>query len=186
MDLLHGKSCHFLLRQCTHHGNRVDWADYLHYLISSPLSPFSAYASYLQSFTSFSRRLSALFSPLLNKITTSPDLASLALLLISLVVSLVILDMLWRAVVYWVRLFFKLVFWVSVIGVGFWVWSRGPDGLMEDVEMLIGVWSREYETWKQKAEMGDAWRRQQYGGTYGGSSGGAYGRGRDAKAAQWR
>ncbi|KAF2233200.1 hypothetical protein EV356DRAFT_504056 [Viridothelium virens] len=163
-----------------------DWANYLHYLTSSPLSPLSTYSSYLQSLTSFSTRLSAFFSPFLNKLTTSPDLASIALLLLTLIASLVILDMLWRAVIYWVRLFFNLVFWASAVGLGFWMWNRGPDGVIEDIEMLIGVWSKEYTHWKQRAEMSEAWRKQQYGGTYGGNHGGANRRGRGTKMSQWR
>ena len=148
----------------------------------SPSSPLSAYSSYLQKFTIFSYRLGAAFSPLLNKLTTSPDLASIALLLVSLLASLLILDMVWRAVMYWVRLVLRLVFWASAVGLGLWLWNRGPEGVFEDVGILIGVWNEEYKFWKERAEMGEAWRKQQYGGTREGALWGT----RGARAPRWQ
>ena len=46
--------------------------------------------------------------------------------------------MMYRAVIFWVNLALRLVFWGGILVVGFWVYNRGPEGFVEDVQGLEG------------------------------------------------
>lgn len=105
----------------------------------------------LTTMLSLAHTLSTHLTPLLRE-PSIPSLLALALLLL---VTLKILDMAYRAVLFWIRLAFRLAFWGAVVGVGFWVWSRGVDGFVEDVGELAGFWWGEYERWKGEVE---GWR----------------------------
>jgi hypothetical protein len=85
------------------------------------------------------------FSPLITKILTQPDVASILALLAILLISLKILDMAYRAVIFWVKLVVRLVMWGTMVGIGFWVWNRGVDGFVEDVRELGQYWWTQYE-----------------------------------------
>ncbi|KZF26282.1 hypothetical protein L228DRAFT_235376 [Xylona heveae TC161] len=62
------------------------------------------------------------------------NLTSLALLLVILFMSLKILDMLRRAVMYWVRMAFRMVFWTVVVSVVILIWTHG----VEDTLRVLG------------------------------------------------
>lgn len=81
--------------------------------------------------------LTKLSSPLLDRITTSPDITSLGLLLALLFISFKILGFLRRAVVYWVRMSIRMTFWGVVIAGLSWLYGRGWDGAVED----LGGWA---------------------------------------------
>ena len=91
-------------------------------------------------------------SPLLIRVTTQPDVASLLALVVLLFVSLKILDMAYRAVLFWVKLVVRLVIWGSLAAMALWIWTRGADGFVEDVQHLIGYWLGEYERFKDEAK----------------------------------
>ncbi|KAF2401067.1 hypothetical protein EJ06DRAFT_555699 [Trichodelitschia bisporula] len=76
---------------------------------------------------------------------TSPSLTTVALLLIILFLSLKLLDMLYRAVMFWVRLALRVLFWGTIIGVGLWLWTRGADGVGDDLSEVQRVWGVEYD-----------------------------------------
>ncbi|RYO29253.1 hypothetical protein AA0111_g6279 [Alternaria arborescens] len=80
----------------------------------------------LTTFFGISRTLTTHLSPLLNKLITQPDVASILALLAIFFISLKILDMMYRAVIFWVNLALRLVFWGGILVVGFWVYNRGP------------------------------------------------------------
>ncbi|KAF2656649.1 hypothetical protein K491DRAFT_703938 [Lophiostoma macrostomum CBS 122681] len=84
-------------------------------------------------------------TPLLQRLTTQPDLTSILVLVIILFASFKILDMAYRAVMFWINLVFKLVFWGGLTVLGYWVWHRGVDGFMEDVQGLVEHWTGSYE-----------------------------------------
>ncbi|KAF2472276.1 uncharacterized protein BDR25DRAFT_303001 [Lindgomyces ingoldianus] len=84
-------------------------------------------------------------TPLFLRLTTQPDLATILTLAILLLISLKILDMAYRAVMFWVKLIFRLVVWGSVAGIALWVWQRGPDGFVDDVQGLFEFWQERYE-----------------------------------------
>lgn len=46
---------------------------------------------------------------------------------------------------FWVMLVVRLVMWSTFGFVGYWVWSRGVDGFIEDVQGLGEYWWAEYE-----------------------------------------
>ncbi|KAI9710983.1 MAG: hypothetical protein M1820_002420 [Bogoriella megaspora] len=135
-----------------------DWASYIHYLAASPLSP---YYSYTRPLTTLSTRLSATLSPLLTKLQTSPDLASIALLLLILFLSLRILNILYGVVRFWVRLVWNIVWWGSILGLGVWLYTRGVDGVVQDMGKWFGVWKEEVRGWEEKVRVAEAWNAQQ-------------------------
>ncbi|EOA81888.1 hypothetical protein ACJQWK_05364 [Exserohilum turcicum] len=97
------------------------------------------------TFLGVSRTLSTHLSPLLNKLMTQPDVASIVALLFIFFISLKILDMMYRAVLFWINLAIRLVFWGGILVVGLWIWNRGPDGFVDDISGLIEYWMHEYE-----------------------------------------
>ncbi|KAF3009117.1 hypothetical protein E8E15_001630 [Penicillium rubens] len=68
-----------------------------------------------------------------------PDLLSIFLLAIVILVSLKILDYAYRLVVFWVTLAFKLVFWGSILSLGWYVYSVGIENAGKDFGWLWGV-----------------------------------------------
>ena len=83
----------------------------------------------------------------------SPSLETIDLLVFILFISLNILNMLWKWVKWWVDLTLRLAFWGGLVVVGAWVWSRGPDGFIEDLQELAAYWNEEYRFYNQKAKM---------------------------------
>lgn len=96
--------------------------------------------------------------PFIDRLVEKPDIASVAILLFTLWISLKILGMAYRAVMFWVTLAIRFVFWASLIFVGVWVWNRGPDGVIEDVSHWWGVYMGEVKYWEEQQEL-----RQQMG-----------------------
>ncbi|KAG9387182.1 Apq12 domain containing protein [Pyrenophora tritici-repentis] len=90
------------------------------------------------------RTLAEHLTPLLTKVVTQPDVATVLALLAIFYISLMMLNMLYRAVMFWVQLAFRLVFWGAIIGLGFWVSKRGPEGFVEDVQGLVEYCVAEY------------------------------------------
>jgi len=129
--------------------------------------------SYLRSFYSFTATLRAYLLPLFNRVTTSPDLASIALLIIILFFSLKILDMAWRAVLFWVKLAARMVFWGALVLGSLYVWNRGVDGTVDDAQELALYWADQYAYYQQQAEMA---RKLGAQGGGGGGGGGGYAR----------
>ncbi|KAF2856116.1 hypothetical protein T440DRAFT_438803 [Plenodomus tracheiphilus IPT5] len=103
------------------------------------------------------RTLQSHLTPFLTRLITQPDIASILLLLIALFVSMKVLDMLYRAVLFWINLALRLVFWGAVVGLGVWVWSRGPEGFVQDVQGLGEYWVGEYRRYSGEVE---GFRRQ--------------------------
>ncbi|KAF2255863.1 hypothetical protein BU26DRAFT_557363 [Trematosphaeria pertusa] len=90
------------------------------------------------------KMLQSHLSPLLTRLVTQPDVASILALLAILFISLKILDMAYRAVLFWVKLVVRLVVWATVLGLGLWLWNRGVDGFVADVGELAEYWGKEY------------------------------------------
>lgn len=90
--------------------------------------------------------------PLIDRVSQKPDLATIALLLIIFFLSLKLLDMLWQAVMFWLRLVRRIVFWGGLALLGLWMYNRGPEGAMEDIGYWFDVWAGEYRYWKEQAE----------------------------------
>jgi len=123
----------------------ADWASYL--LQTGYITP-----SYLRPFTVLTSAVKSYLLPLIDHVAQKPDLASIALVLLILFLSLKVLNMLWQAVMFWVRLATRIVFWGGAIVLVLWIVNRGADGVAEDVGHWTRVWSGEYEYWKDQSQ----------------------------------
>ena len=68
-----------------------------------------------------------------------PDLMSLFLLAVIILISIKILDYAYRLVMFWIALAFKLVFWVSVLGLGWYVYNVGIENAGRGVGWVWGL-----------------------------------------------
>lgn len=68
-----------------------------------------------------------------------PDLLSILLLAVILLVSLKILDYARRVIVFWVVLVFRLVFWGSILGLALYIWRVGVENAGRDLGWVFGV-----------------------------------------------
>ncbi|OAL50645.1 hypothetical protein IQ07DRAFT_587303 [Pyrenochaeta sp. DS3sAY3a] len=110
-----------------------------------PPSLYNPLFSIVTTLFGLTRTLQTHLSPILTRIVTQPDVASILALLAILFISLKILDMMYRAVMFWVTMALRLVFWGAILALGFWIWNRGPDGFVEDVQDLGEYWVGEYD-----------------------------------------
>jgi hypothetical protein len=109
------------------------------------------------------------FLAFLDVVTQSqPSLGTVAVLLIVLLLSIKIFNYIINAVLFWVYLVVKLIFYGSLILFGFYVYQRGPEGVIEDVQGFVSTWSGEYEKQKQKVEYTKAFYDQVGRGAPGG------------------
>lgn len=103
--------------------------------------------------------------PLIDHVSKNPDIASITLLVIVLLVSLKILNILYRAVMFWITLAFRLVFWGTVVVLGLFIWSRGFDGAVQDLstwaKYWVGVWMSEYQRFQEQLERAREYQMQQ-------------------------
>jgi hypothetical protein len=100
----------------------------------------------------FTRALQTFLTPLLIKITTQPDMASVLTLVVLGFIGLQIVGMAYRMVMWWVRMVLRIVLWGATLGVGLWVWNRGVEGFLADVHALGTYWLGQYERFKGEAE----------------------------------
>lgn len=42
------------------------------------------------------------------------------------------------------------MFWGALAAIAVWMYSRGPDGVWQDVEYWYSVWNQEHDYWKEK------------------------------------
>ncbi|KAK8239984.1 hypothetical protein HDK90DRAFT_508520 [Phyllosticta capitalensis] len=117
-----------------------DWAAFLGAQTSSQqnggtAAPFSLVLSLLKTY----------IKPLISRIPANPDLASIALLLVILWLSLHLLKMLYGVVVFWVRLAVRLAVVATVVITALYVWSNGAEQTAADVMSAVGYW---VDVWK--------------------------------------
>jgi hypothetical protein len=104
---------------------------------------------------------------------------TLALLALVLFVSLKVLDILRRQIVYWISVAVRLSMWVAVAVVGFYVYQRGLEQSLEDVGWVIGLLAglgdegEKIGKAKGRQKMADA-KRAQAGGPRGRTRGGGW------------
>lgn len=81
--------------------------------------------------------------------------------------------MLVQSVLFWFRLARRLAFWGGLAALALWMWSRGPEGMISDVQYWWGVWNQEYGKEKENvarlAQQGMDYgrQRQRQGGNVG-------------------
>jgi pore assembly and biogenesis protein Apq12 len=71
--------------------------------------------------------------------SSSSDLVSVLLLALILLISLKVLDYARRVIVFWVFLFFRLLFWGSLIGGGLYIYSVGLERAVMEFGLLWGM-----------------------------------------------
>jgi hypothetical protein len=77
-----------------------------------------------------------------------------------LLLSLKLLDMLWRTFLFWLRLAVRAVLVAAAVGAGAWVWTRGLEGAVADCQGLAAHWVGEYRRYEGQARLA----RQAYSG----------------------
>lgn len=147
-----------------------DWAAYF---LGDNHAAYTTYSPYLYSLYNALATLRSYLLPLIDQVSRKPDLATIALLLIIVLVSLKILDMLWQTLLFWVRMVRRVVFWGGLALLGMWMWTRGAEGMVEDVMFWQRKWGEEYTYWKDREGLARAARE---GGGYVGGRGQAQGR----------
>jgi hypothetical protein len=162
MDLVTGRHQHTsLFRRSNPLTCLPEWSSYL-------LSSSNPFRPYILPFLSYTSILKAYTTPLMNALTQKPDLATLALLLLIIFLSLKILNMLLSTVMFWLRLATKILFWGSLAIVGLWMWTRGPEGILQDLAYWGRAWTEEYRYFTDRAEQRMAKGTQQpYGNAAG-------------------
>ncbi|KAK7193919.1 hypothetical protein DPSP01_012739 [Paraphaeosphaeria sporulosa] len=125
----------------------------LHTLLpSSLINPLISAISTVYGLT---KSLQTHFAPLITQVITQPDIASVLMLLAILWFSLQIFGMLYRSVMFWVRLVWQLAQYSFLIVVSLWIWNRGVDGALRDAQELAGFWMGEYQKFSGEAK---AWK----------------------------
>jgi hypothetical protein len=99
------------------------------------------------------RTLQTHLTPLLTRLVTQPDVATILLVVAIFFISLKVLDMMYRAVMFWVNMALRLVFWGAIVVLGMWVWNRGVDGFVDDVGGLMEYWTGQYEKYSGEVKM---------------------------------
>ena len=132
------------------------------------LSSNNPFRPYILPFLSYTSIIKAYTAPLITAVTQKPDLATIALLLLIIFLSLKILNMLLSTVMFWLRLAARILFWGSLAIVGLWMWTRGPEGILDDLGYWGRAWSEEYKYFTDRAEQRMAKGAQQpYGSVAG-------------------
>jgi hypothetical protein len=98
----------------------------------------------------YANTLKSYLLPLIDQVSRKPDLATVALLVIILFVSLKILNMLYQTFVFWLRMAWRIVFWGSLAALALWMYHRGPEGAVEDVGYWWNVWNQDYDYWRER------------------------------------
>lgn len=80
-----------------------------------------------------------------------PDLISIILLAIILLISLKVLDYARRVIMFWVLLAFRLVFWGTVLGLAWYVYRVGVENAGRDLGWAWGVVVGFVEDWQRSA-----------------------------------
>jgi hypothetical protein len=123
-----------------------DWAT--HFLSSH--DNLRAYLPYVGQAYGYANTLKSYLLPLIDQVSRKPDLATVALLVIILFVSLKILNMLYQTFVFWLRMAWRIVFWASLAALALWMYHRGPEGAVEDVGYWWNVWNQDYDYWRER------------------------------------
>lgn len=122
-----------------------DWASYL----LGPQAALTIYP-YLRQGLSLALTAKSYMLPLLDQISQKPDLATIALLLVILFISLKILNMLYQTVIFWFRMARRIAFWGGLVALALWMYTRGPDGVAADMQYWYATWNGEYQYWKDQ------------------------------------
>lgn len=129
-----------------------DWA--AHYL--SNHDDIRQYAPYARQAYGYISTLRSYLLPIIDQVSRKPDLATIALLLVILFISLKLLNMLWQTFMFWFRMARRVLFYGGLIALGLWMYSRGPDGVQEDIQYWVQTWTQERDYWRERERVARA------------------------------
>lgn len=123
----------------------ADWAVYF-------LGNNAAVSSYgyIRQFYNLANTARSYITPLVEQVIRKPDLATIALLLVILFISLKLLNMVYQTVLFWLRMARRLVVWGGLVSLAIWMYSRGPEGVAVDVQYWYNMWMGQYQHWKDQ------------------------------------
>ncbi|OKL59755.1 hypothetical protein UA08_04497 [Talaromyces atroroseus] len=111
-------------------------------------------------------------STLLDLFTSSSNLVSAIILLLTLYISLRILDYARRVVMFWVTLVMRMIFWTAVLSIAVYVYNVGPEKAIADAGWIWGVAQGFVEDFVVAANTADGdWGTRSTRGSGGGSYG---------------
>ncbi|TID21536.1 hypothetical protein E2P81_ATG04812 [Venturia nashicola] len=146
-----------------------DWTRF----ITDQVTPSTLYTAYSYAISAQNYFLAAL-----DVLTRSEaSWQTIAITLLALLIALKIFTWVVNAIFSWVFLAIRLAFWICVGLFAVYVYQRGPEGVIEDVNEIVQTWTGEYEKTKRHVEYTKAFYDR--GGRHAPG-----GRGREA-AAQW-
>lgn len=133
-----------------------DWASYF----LGDNAAISSYGYARQLFTIFNTARGYI-APFVQQVIQKPDLATVALLLIILFVSLKLVNMLYQSVLWWFRMAWNFVFWGGLAALAMWMYTRGPEGAAADMQYWYAMWTGEYQRWKDQERVARLLNQQQ-------------------------
>lgn len=78
--------------------------------------------------------------------------------------------MLWQTFLFWVRLVRQVAFWGALLALALWFYTRGPDGVAEDIHRASDTWNAQYKHYKNQENvaklMNQGYRGRQAAGWY--------------------
>lgn len=125
-----------------------DWASY--FLGNN--AALSSYG-YARQFFTIVNTARGYITPLIEQVARKPDLATVALLLIILLISLKLLNMVYQTLLWWFRVAKSLAFWGGLITIAVWMYTRGPEGAATDLQYWYEMWTKEYQRWKDQEQV---------------------------------
>lgn len=140
----------------TNNAINIDYATLLPRLL--PASIASPLLTLLTTALGITRTLQIHLGPFITKLVTQPDVASILLVIAIFFISMKILDMMYRAVLFWINLVFQLILYGGMAVLGVWIYTRGVEGFVEDVQDLGSRWLGEYERYSEEVK---AFQQQQ-------------------------
>jgi len=132
-----------------------DWASY--FLGNN--AALSSYG-YARQFFTIVTTARGYITPLIEQVARKPDLATVALLLIILFISLKLLNMVYQTLLFWFRMAKSVVFWGGLVSIAFWMYSRGPEGAVADVQYWYELWTGEYQRLKDQEQVARLLKQQ--------------------------
>lgn len=132
--------------------------------------------------------MAPVLAPLLDRLTqalySSPDIVVLGFFCLILVLVFQVLSWLRRALVFWTRIAFRMVFYAGLVALAASVWQRGLEASWSDA-MAVGATLLKYGGWVKDVWMSEYQKYEQQGQqTRGGYSSPRAGAG--ARAGGWR
>lgn len=133
--------------------DNLTFTDYLIQNLSpNILKIFTSHTSIYWTLFKYALAARSYVQPLVTRLLGAPDILSFVLLAILLFISLKVFGMVRRMMMFWVNLGMTVGLWGGTALLGFWVYSRGVEGAVEDARGLWNICWGQYQHWRDQAE----------------------------------